>query len=135
VTGERDLQAAESLSRDELLALLEKTRLKVAQLEGALESRVAVEQAKGILAERLGLSIDEAFLLLRYAARASRSTLRELARAVVREPRTPAAVVIALSRQERWRAALMRERAEAQRERAARFFEMPSARRDTDSIA
>jgi hypothetical protein len=119
------LQAAEALSREDLIAVLEETRLKVAQLEGALESRVAVEQAKGVLAERLGLSLDEAFLLLRYAARASRSTLRELARAVVQEPRTPTAVVIALSRQERWRAALMRERAEAQRERAARFFDTP----------
>ena len=130
----RHPQAPEALSRGELIAVLEETRLKVAQLEGALESRVAVEQAKGILAERLGLSIDDAFLLLRYAARASRRTLRELAGAVVREPRTPTAVVVALSRQERWRAALMRERAEAQRERAARL-ETPTTRRDADSTA
>ena len=46
-----------------------------AQLEYALESRIVIEQAKGILAERLGLGVEEAFDVLRYAARTARIRL------------------------------------------------------------
>jgi len=84
-----------------------------AQLEHALASRIVIEQAKGILAERLGLEIEEAFDVLRYAARSARIKLQELAERVVREPRTPNVIVVALARRSRWRAALMRERNEA----------------------
>jgi hypothetical protein len=84
-----------------------------AQLEHALDSRVAIEQAKGVLAERLGVSIGEAFDILRHAARSARTGLHELALRVVEEPRTPDPVVVALARRSRWRAALMRERSEA----------------------
>ncbi len=47
---------------------------RVAQLQTALETRIVVEQSKGILAERFKLSVDDSFLLLRYAARSSRTT-------------------------------------------------------------
>ena len=62
------------------------------QLQTALESRVAIEQAKGMLAERLGVSLDEAFKLLRSAARSSKVKLQVLAMEVVRSPETPAAI-------------------------------------------
>ena len=84
-----------------------------AQLERALESRVVIEQAKGILAERLHVSVEEAFEILRYAARSARVRLHELATLVIEEPRTPSPVVVALARRSRWRAALLRERNEA----------------------
>ena len=80
-------------SDDECLAEL---RAKVDQLEAALESRVAIEQAVGMLAERYGLSMPDAFALLRQAARNSRRDLHVLAEEIVDvRPRTPAAVTAA----------------------------------------
>lgn len=49
----------------------------------ALESRVVVEQAKGILAERLGIDPEVAFTRLRRHGRQHGLHLAELARQVV----------------------------------------------------
>ena len=68
--------------------LLERT----IQLQAALESRVVIEQAKGMLAERLGVTLDEAFAFLRSAARSQGMTLKSLAAEVVRSPDTPAVI-------------------------------------------
>ena len=87
-----------------------------AQLERALESRIVIEQAKGVLAERLGFTVEEAFDVLRYAARSARIKLHDLAALVVAERRTPNPVLVALARRARWRSALMMERNEAMRE-------------------
>jgi transcriptional regulator with GAF, ATPase, and Fis domain len=53
------------------------------QLQTALNSRIAIEQAKGVIAERRGLDMDDSFDLLRRAARDRNRRLSELARAVV----------------------------------------------------
>jgi AmiR/NasT family two-component response regulator len=53
------------------------------QLQTALNSRVIIEQAKGKLAERLGVDMDQAFSLLRDRARTSNRRLSDLARAFV----------------------------------------------------
>jgi len=92
-------QAIESLSigsADEaaiavgrLLAVTEAAYERRAQLEHALQSRVAIEQAKGVLAERYGLEPDAAFDLIRRAARSNRMKLHELVRKIKPGQPTP----------------------------------------------
>jgi transcriptional regulator with GAF, ATPase, and Fis domain len=53
------------------------------QLQTALNSWVIIEQAKGKLAERLGLDMSQAFTLLRDHARARNLRLSDLAHAVI----------------------------------------------------
>jgi AmiR/NasT family two-component response regulator len=76
-------------------------RQRVEQLQRALESRVVVEQAKGVLAERYRLPIDDAFALMRFGARSSSVRLHELAAEVVQRRDSPAAIRIALAREAR----------------------------------
>lgn len=71
-----------------------------AQLYAALESRIVIEQAKGVLAERYGLPVEGAFDTLRRAARSNRIKLRDLATAVVTSSRTPAAVEAELAKRQ-----------------------------------
>lgn len=52
------------------------------QLQGALNSRVVIEQAKGVIAERATVGIGEAFEMLRAAARSTRRPLVDVAREV-----------------------------------------------------
>jgi GAF domain-containing protein len=54
-----------------------------AQLQYALSHRVVVEQAKGIIAGRQGITVDDALDRLRRRARDSNQQLREVARQVV----------------------------------------------------
>jgi AmiR/NasT family two-component response regulator len=48
-------------------------------LQHALDSRVAIEQAKGMVAERLGCDMDHAFAVIRSYARSHRRHLTEVA--------------------------------------------------------
>ena len=58
---------------DRLAQYADEQEKKANQLQHALESRVVIEQAVGMLAERFELTIVEGFELLRRAARDSRS--------------------------------------------------------------
>ena len=60
-----------------------------ANLQRALDSRVVIEQAKGVLAERFELDVTEAFELLRRSARNNRVRLHDLAEQVVASRETP----------------------------------------------
>lgn len=73
---------AETVS-DELRARLAEAEEQIAQLEFALQSRVVIEQAKGIIAQRQGIDVTEAFEQLRRHARRNRRKLHDVARQVV----------------------------------------------------
>jgi hypothetical protein len=66
--------------------LLERSR----QLETALTSRIVIEQAKGVLAERLSMQVDAAFAVLRREARNSQRKIHEVAADVVSGQLRPA---------------------------------------------
>jgi len=53
------------------------------QLQEALDSRVVIEQAKGIIAQRHGVTIDQAYQLIRTHARNNHASLRAVAEAIV----------------------------------------------------
>jgi transcriptional regulator with GAF, ATPase, and Fis domain len=85
---EQDLQICQALADVATIAILQQKAVKVAenlseQLQHALDSRVAIEQAKGILAERFHLEMTDAFTRLRRFARSSNQRLSDVASAVV----------------------------------------------------
>lgn len=56
---------------------------RAAQLQHALDSRIVIEQAKGALSYQRGVSIDEAFRLLRQQARSANIRLHDVAEQIV----------------------------------------------------
>lgn len=73
----RPPQAERAIRRAEILA---------EQLQGALNSRVVIEQAKGALSRIHGVDVDHAFQMMRAYARSTGHKLGEVAHAVVTEP-------------------------------------------------
>jgi AmiR/NasT family two-component response regulator len=76
-------------------------RARVAQLQQALDTRIVIEQAKGVLAERYCLRMDDAFALLRRAARGNRIKIHDLAAQVVASRATPAPILHTLVRSQK----------------------------------
>jgi transcriptional regulator with GAF, ATPase, and Fis domain len=58
---------------------LARSELVTEQLQTALNSRIVIEQAKGVLAERLGSTVEDAFRVLRRYARDHNRKLTEVA--------------------------------------------------------
>ncbi|GAA0711524.1 GAF and ANTAR domain-containing protein [Dactylosporangium roseum] len=82
------LRAGKALADVATIGLLQQRAIRYRdtltdQLQTALNSRVLIEQAKGVLAERLHVGLDQAFALLRGAARNRNRNLSELALAIV----------------------------------------------------
>jgi GAF domain-containing protein len=82
------LDAGQALADVATIAILQARTLQdvtvlAGQLSHALESRVVIEQAKGMLAERLGVEPDEAFHRLRRHGRLRGLKLTDLAQQVV----------------------------------------------------
>ena len=63
--------------------MIRQSDLRAGQLQHALDSRVAIEQAKGMLAERAQVEMDQAFSMLRTHARSARRHLTAVALQVV----------------------------------------------------
>jgi GAF domain-containing protein len=59
------------------------------QLQNALDSRIVIEQAKGILANSHRVSVDAAFQRLREYARSHNMTVRSVAESIVRRDLAP----------------------------------------------
>ncbi|MFC8131787.1 ANTAR domain-containing protein [Streptomyces sp. NPDC057302] len=88
VLGPDEIALAQAFSDVATIAILQRRSLEQSetergQLQEALTSRIAIEQAKGVLAERWKCTVDEAFEALRRHARANRLRLAECARQVV----------------------------------------------------
>lgn len=83
-----DLEAARVLARFACAQLVNSGHLRKMkevseQLEHALESRIIIEQAKGVLAASDNIDTEVAFERLRHHARRHRTSVREIAQAVV----------------------------------------------------
>ncbi len=86
--GPADLRIGQALADVATIGLLHERNVRrsetvAEQLQGALNSRVMIEQAKGKLAERLGVDMDRAFTMLRDYARNSNQRLTDVARTFV----------------------------------------------------
>ncbi len=62
---------------------IEHRQVLAEQLQGALNSRVLVEQAKGVVAERLGIGMQEAFEAMRAHARRHNARLSDVALGII----------------------------------------------------
>jgi len=83
-----DVRVGQALADTATIGLLHERNLRSSevlseQLQAALNSRVVIEQAKGKLAERLGVDMDTAFTILRHYARAQNLLLSDLAQAFI----------------------------------------------------
>jgi len=85
----RALPAQIEAEMERLVVYADAQERKVSQLQAALDSRVVVERAIGILAERFDLPFPEAFELLRSAARNSRREVRAIAQELGTSRETP----------------------------------------------
>ena len=90
VANGRDGAVAAASEREERLAeLVVALADENANLQRALDTRIVIEQAKGVLAERFDVDVHEAFRVLRLAARSNRIRLHTLAERVVESRVTP----------------------------------------------
>ncbi len=86
--SDHDIHLAQALADVATIGLLQERAVRDAtdltgQLQGALNSRLVIEQAKGAVAERGGVEMDTAFAWLRGYARSNNRRLADVARAVV----------------------------------------------------
>ena len=86
--SEEDIQIAQGLADVATIGILHERAIRESdlakdQLQRALNSRVVIEQAKGVLAQTRSVNMDEAFSLLRNYARANGLRLHDVAEQIV----------------------------------------------------
>ena len=91
-----EMEIAQAMAEMAAIGLIQERALRernllAAQLQAALNSRVIIEQAKGMIAEYLTMTMDDAFTLLRTYARHNNRKLSDIAGDVV-DRRIPTAL-------------------------------------------
>ncbi len=86
--SDAELEIARAMAQVATIALIQERAIRegsllAEQLQAALRSRVVIEQAKGMLAEHLSTTVDEAFQLLNRYARDNNRRLTDVARDIV----------------------------------------------------
>ncbi|WP_374008401.1 GAF and ANTAR domain-containing protein [Leifsonia sp. LS-T14] len=89
--SEDDAVTARALADGATIGILHERSLRESniartQLQHALDSRVIIEQAKGVIAHTQNVDMDTAFQLIRARARDTRTRLSEVARHIVEHP-------------------------------------------------
>jgi len=97
-----DLRVAQALADVATIGILQQRAIKDSRdlsshLQAALDSRVVIEQAKGIVAERQTIDVDQAFELIRTFARRNNLLLSDTARDVIAGRLSPNALSSAVS--------------------------------------
>lgn len=92
--ADADIRVLQALADIATISLIQEQAISRAgvlteQLQVALNSRIVVEQAKGATARAFGISVEDAFELLRSHARASRRRLTDVSHDVVTSPDGP----------------------------------------------
>jgi GAF domain-containing protein len=92
-----ELEIAQAMAEMAAIGLIQERAVRernllAAQLQAALNSRVIIEQAKGMIAEYLTMTVDDAFVVLRNYARYNNRKLSEVAGDVV-DRRIPSAAL------------------------------------------
>jgi GAF domain-containing protein len=95
-----DLALGQALADVATIAILQERAIRRGevlneQLQSALTSRVIIEQAKGALAQHAGLSMNQAFELLRRYARTRRRRLAEVAADLIEHTVHPREIIAA----------------------------------------
>lgn len=91
--GDTDVTIMQALADVASIALIQERAIRrgellTEQLQGALNSRVIIEQAKGAVAQARGVSVDDAFARIRSYARSNNQRLTAVAHAIVADPAT-----------------------------------------------
>jgi len=86
-----DVQIIQALADIAAIGLLQERAISrgevlTEQLQGALNSRIVIEQAKGAMAQARGISVDEAFTIIRGHARRTNQRLSDVAHTIVTDP-------------------------------------------------
>jgi len=94
---EADVQIVQALTDVAAIGLLQERAIRrgevlTEQLQGALNSRIVIEQAKGAIAQAHDLSVDAAFTALRGYARRTNRKLTDVAQDILANPANVAAL-------------------------------------------
>ncbi|MEV6970353.1 GAF and ANTAR domain-containing protein [Hamadaea sp. NPDC051192] len=89
--ADSDVEIVQALADVAAIGLLQERAIRrgellTEQLQGALNSRIVIEQAKGVIAQARGVSVDEAFALIRSFSRSHNLRLSDLARTITTDP-------------------------------------------------